>query len=188
MFPVWAVLWRIKFLAGLKVWHVFKTSWWWSFLFDVWKSCKRVEADNFKLLDTIREATSKQNFPITLSIGIAYGDQDLNNLADLSQSNLDLALGRGGDQVVVKSPDGQARFYGGKTNPMEKRTESWGRMISQAVTELMSQADQNFVMGHQQSDMDSLGACLGIRRMPKWQPTMLVVLDQDNLHSDVRRC
>lgn len=149
---------------------------------------QKVEADNFKLLDTIREATSKQNFPITLSIGIAYGDQDLNNLADLSQSNLDLALGRGGDQVVVKSPDGQARFYGGKTNPMEKRTRVRARMISQAVTELMSQADQIFVMGHQQSDMDSLGACLGIRRIAQMNNRQCwIVLDQDNLHSDVRR-
>ena len=149
---------------------------------------QKVEADNFKLLDTIREATSKQNFPITLSIGIAYGDQDLNNLADLSQSNLDLALGRGGDQVVVKAPDDQARFYGGKTNPMEKRTRVRARMISQAVTELMSQADQIFVMGHQQSDMDSLGACLGIRRIAQMNNRQCwIVLDEEHLHSDVKR-
>ncbi|MCE2138396.1 hypothetical protein GRC92_15400, partial [Streptococcus thermophilus] len=83
--------------------------------------------------------TSKQNFPLTLSIGIAYGERNMNNLADLAQSNMDLALGRGGDQVVVKSEDEPARFYGGKTNPMEKRTRVRARMISQTLQELMNQ-------------------------------------------------
>ena len=76
------------------------------------ETLQKVEEDSFKLLDTIREATSKQNSPVTLSIGIAYGDDNLNKLADVSQSNLDLALGRGGDQVVVKAEDEPARFYG----------------------------------------------------------------------------
>ncbi|MFS8170940.1 hypothetical protein U6D78_15545, partial [Lactiplantibacillus plantarum] len=67
------------------------------------KSLAAIEADKFKILDTIRESTSKQNFPLTLSMGIAYGDPNLNKLADQAQSNLDLALGRGGDQVVVKA-------------------------------------------------------------------------------------
>lgn len=152
------------------------------------KVLQQLETEKFKILDRIRERTSKQNFPLTLSIGLAYGDDDLSLLAQTAQSNLDLALGRGGDQVVVKAPDEQARFYGGKTNPMEKRTRVRARMIAQALQELVYQADQVFVMGHQRPDMDSIGACLGIRRIAKMnQKECWIVLDQTNLHSDVVR-
>lgn len=153
------------------------------------KSLTQIEKEKFKLLDRIRERTSKQNFPVTLSIGLAYGGTDLAKLSRLSQSNLDLALGRGGDQVVVRGvDDSQARFYGGKTNPMEKRTRVRARMISQALQELMSQSDDIFVMGHARPDMDSIGACLGIRRIAKMNGKQCwLVLDTDNLHSDIQR-
>ncbi|MYV23372.1 DHH family phosphoesterase [Ligilactobacillus salivarius] len=153
------------------------------------KSLIQMEKEKFKLLDRIRERTSKQNFPVTLSIGLAYGGTDLAKLSRLSQSNLDLALGRGGDQVVVRGvDDSQARFYGGKTNPMEKRTRVRARMISQALQELMSQSDDIFVMGHARPDMDSIGACLGIRRIAKMNGKQCwLVLDTDNLHSDIQR-
>ncbi|BAP84593.1 hypothetical protein LOOC260_100130 [Paucilactobacillus hokkaidonensis JCM 18461] len=147
-----------------------------------------VEKDKFSILDVIRENTSKQNSPVTLSVGVAYGDADLNNLADLAQSNLDLALGRGGDQVVVKADGQQARFYGGKTNPMEKRTRVRARMISQALQELMNESDQVFVQGHRVPDMDSLGACLGIRRIAKMNgQECWIVLEKTHLHSDIER-
>ena len=153
------------------------------------KSLTQMKKEKFKLLDRIRERTSKQNFPVTLSIGLAYGGTDLAKLSRLSQSNLDLALGRGGDQVVVRGvDDSQARFYGGKTNPMEKRTRVRARMISQALQELMSQSDDIFVMGHARPDMDSIGACLGIRRIAKMNGKQCwLVLDTDNLHSDIQR-
>ena len=153
------------------------------------KSLTQMEKEKFKLLDRIREGTSKQNFPVTLSIGLAYGGTNLAKLSRLSQSNLDLALGRGGDQVVVRGvDDSQARFYGGKTNPMEKRTRVRARMISQALQELMSQSDDIFVMGHARPDMDSIGACLGIRRIAKMNGKQCwLVLDTDNLHSDIQR-
>ena len=108
---------------------------------------KKLEEEKFKILDVIRERTSKRNSPLTLSVGIAYGGDDLAELSRLSQNNLDLALGRGGDQAVVREIAGQARFYGGKTNPMEKRTRVRARMISQALNELMMQSDDIFVMG-----------------------------------------
>lgn len=158
------------------------------FLLSYRHTLKRLEDDNFKILDVIRERTSKQNYPLTLSMGIAYNDSDLAKLANLSQSNLDLALGRGGDQVVVKSEQDSARFYGGKTNPMEKRTRVRARMISQALQEVMGQVDQVFVMGHFQADMDSLGACLGIRRIAAMNgKKCYVVVNQDHLHTDIER-
>lgn len=148
----------------------------------------KIIKDKFKILDTIREGTSKQNAPLTLSIGIAYGDKDLAQLALTSQSNLDLALGRGGDQVVVKAKSGEAKFYGGKTNPMEKRTRVRARMISQALQELFKQTDKIYVVGHERPDMDSIGAALGIRRIAQMNgKECYVVLDPANLHSDVER-
>lgn len=147
-----------------------------------------LENQKFKILDLIRENTSKMNSPVTLSIGIAYGQSDLSRLADNAQRNLDLALGRGGDQVVVRQDNNQARFYGGKTNPMEKRTRVRARVISQAFSELMNQADQIFVVGHANPDMDSMGACLGIRRIAEMnQKECWVVLDREKVHSDISR-
>ena len=158
------------------------------FILTYAKTLKVLEEEKFKILDEVRKWTSKQNSPVTLSVGIAYGGSDLTQLAKLSQNNLDLALGRGGDQVVVKAVEGQARFYGGKTNPMEKRTRVRARMISQALTELMNQADQIFVMGHRHPDMDSLGACLGVRRIAAMNGKQCwIVLYQEDLHSDIER-
>ncbi|HAJ55128.1 MAG TPA: hypothetical protein DCL56_10790, partial [Lactobacillus sp.] len=131
------------------------------FLLAYAKSLKDVERDKFKILDAIREETSKQNYPLTLSVGIAYGDEDLAQLAVTSQSNLDLALGRGGDQVVVRAKGHEARFYGGKTNPMEKRTRVRARMVAQALQELFKQTDKVFVVGHKRPDMDAVGAAMG---------------------------
>lgn len=147
-----------------------------------------IENEKFKILDVIREKTSKGNSPLTLSVGIAYGNDNLSELSEQSQNNLDLALGRGGDQVVVRKVDGQARFYGGTTDPMAKRTRVRARMISQALRDLMAQSKQIFVMGHQRPDMDSVGACLGIRRIAAMNKKQCwIVIDQKNLHSDVER-
>lgn len=148
----------------------------------------KLEEKKFKILDKIRENTSKMNSPVTLSIGIAYGQVDLGRLADTAQRNLDLALGRGGDQVVVRQENQQARFYGGKTNPMEKRTRVRARIISHAFSELMNQSDQIFVVGHATPDMDSMGACLGIRRIAEMNnQECWIVLDQEKVHSDIER-
>ncbi|QBO36246.1 hypothetical protein EQG49_07120 [Periweissella cryptocerci] len=145
------------------------------------------ENDKFSVLDTIRETTSKQNLPVTLSFGIAYDEDNLSKLAQQAQANLDLALGRGGDQVVVKSSDAEARFYGGKTNPMEKRTRVRARMISHALSELINQSDQVFIMGHANPDMDSIGTALGLRRIAQMNgKPASIVLDKTSVHSDIQ--
>lgn len=152
------------------------------------KDLNSVEDNGFGILDTIREETLKQNSPLTLSIGIAYGSDNLIDIAKQSQSNLDLALGRGGDQVVIKSENEKARFFGGKSNPMEKRTRVRARMISQAMQEVLVNANKVFVMGHQRSDMDSFGASLGIRRIAEMNgKECKVIFDEKNIHTDVKR-
>lgn len=149
---------------------------------------RAAESDKFNVLTTVREATSMQNAPITLSIGIAYKEEAISVLAENAQANLDLALGRGGDQVVVKSPTGDARFYGGNTNPMAKRTRVRARVISQALADLMTQADQIFIMGHKRSDMDSFGAALGVRRLAQMlgKPAWVVYEETGHEHSDIQ--
>lgn len=148
---------------------------------------KKAENDKFNLLKTIRESTSVQNAQITLSIGIAYNEMAIDTLAENAQANLDLALGRGGDQVVVKSSTGSARFYGGNTNPMAKRTRVRARVISQALADLFDQADQVFVMGHKRPDMDSFGGALGVRRLAEMlgKPAWVVYEETGQEHSDI---
>lgn len=151
-------------------------------------SLKQIEQDKFAILDKIRRDTSKKNYPLTLSMGFAYGKDDLGELARDAQKNLDLALGRGGDQAVVKKVDERARFYGGNTNPMEKRTRVRARMISQALRELFNQTKDVYVMGHANPDMDSLGSCLGIHRIAQMNHKKChIVVERRNIHTDIGR-
>ena len=82
-----------------------------------------IETLKFNLLDDLRDKTRDIGHQLTLSIGIGEGSENLIELGELSQSSLDLALGRGGDQVAIKNSNGNVRFYGGKTDPMEKERE-----------------------------------------------------------------
>ena len=151
-------------------------------------SLKQIEQDKFAILDKIRRDTSKKNYPLTLSMGFAYGKDDLGELARDAQKNLDLALGRGGDQAVVKKVDERARFYGGNTNPMEKRTRVRARMISQALRELFNQTKDVYVMGHANPDMDALGSCLGIHRIARMNHKKChIVVERRNIHTDIGR-
>ncbi|USS91414.1 DHH family phosphoesterase [Fructobacillus americanaquae] len=147
----------------------------------------QAEDEKFSVVKMIREATAQQNSPLTLSMGIAYGEQDINSLVQLAQTNLDLALGRGGDQVVVKAEDLPARFYGGTTNPMEKRTRVRARVISQTIAELMDQSDQIFVVGHQRPDMDSVGSAMGLWRFSQTRDKKaFVVVNEGEIFSDIQ--
>jgi len=152
------------------------------------KGMRDAADDKFSILDNVREATSAQNMPVTLSMGIAHGDQSIDNLAIEAQANLDLALGRGGDQVVIKSNDSDAQFFGGTTNPMAKRTRVRARVISQALGDLISHADQVFIMGHVRPDMDSFGAALGVRRLATMhnRPSWVVYDENATAHSDIQ--
>ncbi|WP_240403637.1 DHH family phosphoesterase [Lactobacillus jensenii] len=149
---------------------------------------KKLEGDKFSVLDKVRLETSRNNTPLTLSVGLAYGSDSLNEVADQAQSNLDLALGRGGDQVVLRDPGKEARFFGGKSNPMEKRTRVRARMVSQALQEIFKDADQIFVVGHQRPDMDAIGGGIGIVKIARAHGVKAhVVLDTNHTNYDVGR-
>ena len=147
-----------------------------------------LEKTKFSILDDVRETTAKLNLALTLSIGVGAGSSSLVELGELAQSSLDLALGRGGDQVAIKQPSGKVKFYGGKTNPVEKRTRVRARVISHALRDLIQDSDQVFVMGHQLPDMDAIGAAIGVRKMAEMnQINGYIVVNFDELDQSVTR-
>lgn len=127
------------------------------------KDLVRLEKSRFDVLDEVKEATVHLKLPITISLGIAAGYDDLIALGAVAQTGLDIALSRGGDQVAVKNHD-RITFYGGRSNAVEKRTKVRARVISHALRDLIRESDQVIVMGHRQPDMDSIGAAIGILR------------------------
>ncbi|MDR2661009.1 MAG: DHH family phosphoesterase [Lactobacillaceae bacterium] len=152
-------------------------------------SLEKLEKEKFQIIDEIRKDSSKQNLPLSLSIGVASGIHDLNKLSDSALSNLDLAQGRGGDQVVIRDDNGSARFIGGNSNPMEKRTRVRARMIEKAISDLMRNADNVLIMGHKNPDLDSIGAALGVWRLSeKNNKTAKIIIDTDsNINYEIKK-
>lgn len=132
------------------------------------KDLKKIEKEKFQILDTIRGLKEEFDAPITLSIGVGMGTDFLPELGELAKSSLDLALGRGGDQVAMKDVDGTIKFYGGKTNPQEKRTRIKARVVSNALADIVNDSDKIIVMGHKRPDFDAIGACVGIYTFAKF--------------------
>ncbi|SDI49488.1 DHH family phosphoesterase [Natribacillus halophilus] len=147
-----------------------------------------IETNRFQIIDDIRERTSKENVALTLSIGIGSGEKTPRELGALAQSSLDLALGRGGDQVVIKERNGQVRFYGGKSNAIEKRTRVRARVISHALRDFVLESDQVIVMGHKNPDMDAIGAGIGVLKVAEVnEKDAYIVVDPDEVSPDVQK-
>ncbi|ADP34587.1 cyclic-di-AMP phosphodiesterase GdpP [Bacillus atrophaeus] len=147
-----------------------------------------LEGSKFSILDEIREKTSVHSVSLTLSIGVGASVSSLKELGDLAQSSLDLALGRGGDQVAIKMPNGKVKFYGGKTNPMEKRTRVRARVISHALKEIVSESSNVVIMGHKFPDMDSIGAAIGILKVAQANSKDgFIVIDPNQIGASVQR-
>ena len=148
----------------------------------------QLEKGKFTILDEIRETTAKQNVPLTLSIGVGSGVSSLPELGALAQSSLDLALSRGGDQVAIKQSNGKVKFFGGKTNPMEKRTRVRARVISHALKDMVLESDKVIVMGHKNPDMDAIGSAIGILKVAQMnERDGYIVIDRQQLDNSVRR-
>ncbi|MEH7390522.1 DHH family phosphoesterase [Bacillus sp. JJ1503] len=147
-----------------------------------------LEKGKFSILDDIREITAKRNLPLTLSIGVGTGVSSLPELGVLAQSSLDLALGRGGDQVAIKQTNGKVKFYGGKTNPVEKRTRVRARVIAHALKELITESDKVIIMGHKNPDMDAIGAAIGIRKIAQMnQREGYIVINPQDIDTGIQR-
>jgi len=127
------------------------------------KALEDIQEKRFDLLDNIRELDYGNKIPITLSIGVAATEGNLLESHNNARAAIDIALGRGGDQAVLNR-NGTLDFYGGKSKALEKRNKVRSRVIGYALRQLIDQADNVFVMGHKNPDMDSFGSALGVLR------------------------
>ena len=152
------------------------------------KILAEIEDSNFNILSQLREKSVGYRAQLTLSIGVGEGTENLIDLGELSQSGLDLALGRGGDQVAIKNMNGNVRFYGGKTDPMEKRTRVRARVTSHALKDILTEGDKVIVMGHKRPDLDAIGAAIGVSRFALMNNLeAYVVLNESDIDPTLRR-
>ncbi|TCS78432.1 DHH family phosphoesterase [Pectinatus cerevisiiphilus] len=137
-------------------------------------------ADKFDVLDRVRSMRGPNKFPITLSISIVKNRENIpiEDLGALVQSNLDLVLGRGGDQVAINI-DGKIKFFGGKTKAVEKHTRVKSRVVAHAVSDIIEKTDMVFIMGHHNEDFDSLGASIGVAAMAKFREKEVHIILSD---------
>lgn len=127
------------------------------------KSLRAIKEKRFDILDDLRDLNKGNSIPITLSIGVSSFGLNFKDAYIESDSSLDLALGRGGDQAVVKVDDNY-EFFGGKSKAMEKRNKVKARVIGEALKQLIDRSENVYIMGHKNPDMDAIGAAIGCLR------------------------
>lgn len=117
--------------------------------------------EKFVVLEKTREIKNSEGICATISIGIGKDGENLYELYQFSTIALDMALSRGGDQAVIKSPN-SFEFYGGSTKEVEKRTKVKARVVANSLKQLINDSTNVFIMGHKYSDLDCLGAAVGM--------------------------
>lgn len=120
--------------------------------------------NKFSILDEVRNIETQADFPMSLSIGVGIGGESIIETRDYADGALDLALGRGGDQAVVRRVN-KIEYYGGKLQTVEKGNKGKSRVVAHALSRLIDQADRVMIMGHRNPDMDAFGAALGMFRV-----------------------
>ena len=128
-----------------------------------YSSLNRMKKDRFSLLEKVRELGAKEETPPTLSIGLAHDFPDVVKLNEMAGNAIDIAMSRGGDQVVVSKYGDELIFFGGKSEAQEKRNKVKVRVMADSVLSLIKNSSNVIIMGHTAMDMDALGACLGMR-------------------------
>ena len=130
------------------------------------KALRQLEEDHFDLLEDAKTVKIGNEMAITLSIGIGLDGLSYAQNYEFARNAIDLALGRGGDQAVVKNSE-NVTYYGGKSRQVEKSTRVKARVKAQALKEIINSRDTVFIMGHRLGDPDSFGAALGIYRIAR---------------------
>ena len=130
------------------------------------ESVMQLQESKFDLLDDVKTVNIGNEMAVTLSIGIGLDGLTYAQNYEFSRTAIDLALGRGGDQAVVKTT-GSVTYYGGKSQQVEKNTRVKARVKAQALNEIISAKDKVIVMGHRLADVDSFGSAVGIYRIAK---------------------
>lgn len=125
------------------------------------KSVQQLKEQRFDLLEDVKTVNIGNEMAVTLSVGVGVDGLTYAQDYEFARTAIDLALGRGGDQAVVKTPE-TVSYYGGKSQQVEKSTRVKARVKAHALEEIISTKDQVLVMGHRLSDVDSFGAAVGI--------------------------
>ena len=131
------------------------------------KFIDKMEDASFDILERVRNCTKLTKLPITVSLGVSYSEDTLEDRYNAGSSALDIALGRGGDQAVVKK-DKKYDFFGGSNAGLEKISKVKARAMAQAFRELVEKSENVYVCGHRNSDLDCIGAAIGVAKIAKY--------------------
>jgi c-di-AMP phosphodiesterase-like protein len=127
------------------------------------KSLTMLQESRFDILDDVKTVNIGNEMAVTISIGIGIAGLSYAQNYEFARTAIEMALGRGGDQAVIKGPDNIA-YYGGKTQQVEKSTRVKARVKAHVLMEIISGKDEVYIMGHRMADVDSFGAAIGIYR------------------------
>ncbi len=130
------------------------------------KNFEKIVDNKFSVLDETRTINHENKIPVTLSIGVGKSGADVAENDKFARLAIDMALGRGGDQVVIRD-SANFTFFGAKTREVEKRTKVKARVVAHALRELVDHSKKVIIMGHSASDMDCIGAAIGIFKSVK---------------------
>lgn len=141
-----------------------------------------VKEDKFSILDKIKEIDTKEKVQFTLSIAISNEGVTDKEKYKSAQSAMDVVLGRGGDQAVIRENE-IYKFFGGRVEEVEKRTKVKARVVAHALENLIKESKKVMIMGHNNPDMDSMGSCMGIYRLAKTLETNAYIVSSDKMPS-----
>ena len=140
---------------------------------------EKIKEDKFEILDEIKEIKNQDKLQSTLSIAISEdGETNLEKYKS-AKAVIDIALGRGGDQAIIKQ-GGKYFFFGGRTQEVEKRTKVKARIVAEALQELMNVASNIIIMGHTNSDIDAMGSAMGVYRIAKFLEKEVYIVNETN--------
>ena len=144
------------------------------------RNLDQIKENKFAILDTIKDIVRKDKVQLTLSIAISNEGETDKEVYKSASAAMDVILGRGGDQAVIRE-DGKYQFFGGKVEEVEKRTKVKARIVAHALEELMAECEKVIIMGHTNPDIDAMGAALGIYRMAtSLRKDTYIVTDPEN--------
>lgn len=140
---------------------------------------EKIKEDKFSVLDRIKDINTKEKVQFTLSIALSNEGKTDKEKYKSAQSAMDVVLGRGGDQAVIRENE-IYKFFGGRVEEVEKRTKVKARVVAHALESLIKESSKVMVMGHTNADMDSMGSCMGIYRLAKSLNVNAYIVCSDN--------
>ena len=143
---------------------------------------EKVKQDKFSILDKVKDIQTKENVQITLSIAISNDGMTDKEKYKSAQAAMDVVLGRGGDQAVIRENE-IYKFYGGRAQEVEKRTKVKARVVAHALENLIKDASKVMIMGHTNPDIDSMGSSMGIYRLAKSLDKKAYIIDSSETNT-----